>query len=150
MAGLLFSLVRGAWLGFEAAIVFLFIFRKKAPELNFRPAAVLRSAAAGLVVLSLIVLASPAAQNIVKKRFFPATEKEKIETMTIRFLQVKDSWDIFKESPVLGHGPGMPSRILGFNHSIIMTELVDTGIVGLAALLAWLWVFFHKGLKRIP
>ena len=150
IAGLFFSLVRGAWLGFAAAIVFLLIFQKKVPELNFRPAVVLRSAAAGLTVLSLIILASPTARNIVQKRFFPATEKEKIYTMTNRLLQAKDSWEIFKTSPVLGHGPGMPSRILGFNHSIIMTALVDTGIVGLAALLAWLGVFFHKGLKRIP
>ncbi|MDW7761824.1 MAG: O-antigen ligase family protein [Acidobacteriota bacterium] len=150
LAGLFFSFVRAAWVGFLAGILFLVLFRCKASGLRLHPAGLAKAAAGALILFSLFTLVSPTFQTIVQRRFFPQGEVERYRMLTIRAHVAKNAWSQFLESPIMGHGPGTPVRNHSFNHSIIMTALVDTGVVGLAALLAWLGVFFHKGLKKIP
>ena len=149
LSGLFLSFVRAAWGGFLFALIFLFIFRKKAEGVRLRPAVVLKTGHFAAVILLFAVALLPPLQTIVQKRFFPSTNVERFTTRDIRIHAIEESFWTFLDSPIIGHGPGTEGEVMSFNPSIVMTALQDTGILGLFFLIFLLWRFFAAGLRRV-
>ena len=149
--GLLFSLTRGAWVGFGAGVILLLILQRRARWLWVLP-----------VVIALLFLAGPRELRVRLQHTVLFNEEASGE----RVLMWKAGLQMAREFPVLGVGtdmvkplypdyrlPGAKRPTVGHLHNSPLQVTVERGTLGLAAWI-WIWVSFFflgtKTLKNLP
>lgn len=132
--GMIFSYVRGAWLGFIAGLMVLSLLRSR--KLFF----------AGLLLILLVVVLAP---PMVQERILSITDLS-VGSTQVRFTQWRNAVEIFKDHPLTGVGwidllevhrnyapPGADLNYqayqIGHFHNNFVMFLVCFGVVGLAA-----------------
>ncbi len=76
-------------------------------------------------------------------------------SMGLRTAFLLESMKLIKEAPILGHGAGgfwYPNPQIGYSinpHNEYLMQTVQSGIVGLALFLGWMWCFFRSA-WRLP
>jgi O-antigen ligase len=149
--GLLFSLTRGAWVGFGTGVILLLILQQRARWLWVLP-----------VVIALLFLAGPRELRVRLQHTILFNKEASGE----RVLIWKAGLQMAKEFPVLGVGtdmvkplypdyrlPGAKQPTVGHLHNSPLQVTVERGTLGLAAWI-WIWVSFFvlgiKILKNLP
>jgi len=144
--GMLFTLSRGAWLGFLAGVAVLLLIK------NYR---YLLGAVAGLILIAAL-LPSAVQRDLYQTRIDAERNLFRFDqSMKDRVDMWRASLDIFKDHPWTGCGfrcslviadqypqHGILKRF-GAQHSNPIQLLVETGLLGLAAWLT-IWVFYFK------
>jgi len=150
LAGLLVSFVRAAWLGFFIGLIFLLILRNKSKLLRYNSAILTRNIFILFSCLLLLLLLSQSFRTVLKERFYPLDKTARFYTLNIRFVAMKESFNSFLKSPIIGLGPGSVGKTLEFNPSIVTTVLENTGIAGFALFILLIGKLFIYNLKKIP
>ena len=168
LAGLLIGLVRAAWFGF---LVGLACAGYTYAAGRIRGIRALRVAAAGFlafVVVTAAVATSPPLRRVLARRF--STSQDAAETAislkNARFQQMLASYQLWRQRPLLGNGPGSfsirgvrgahedyfiaigadSSRL--YDPSMLTTLLNDTGLLGVGAFLLLVWNYFGHVNRR--
>lgn len=143
LAAMLFSYVRGAWIGFMAAVVFLLIVKNKKMILL-------------LAALAAVIVAVAPAQ--LQQRMLNITNLN-VGSTQVRLTQWQHSLEIFKDHPITGVGwidlaqvhktyapadADLTSQVytIGHFHSNYVMFLVCFGLVGVCGLLFFLFKLF--------
>lgn len=129
---LIFTYSRGAWLGLGVALC-IYALRRD-----------LRLLAFFAVVIAVSIFFLP---DTLIMRFKDIFNIHNITTQ-MRFSLWIEGWEIFKRSPVIGHGLKSFSLMLGkgYTHNCYLQMLVETGVLGLAA---FLWVLAYSSSRTI-
>lgn len=133
--------VRGAWLGFGAGMLTLLALARRGRGLLV----------VALLAVGVVALLGPAH---VRQRVLSMTDPEEA-TIRERFYMWRSGVTMWREHPVLGHGPGSVRRDYeryalaeavkkrtAHLHNTPLQILVERGLLGLAAWL-WIWVAFY-------
>ena len=133
---LLFSLSRGAWVGFSVAVLFLLLIRKP------------------IIILALPFLAALlyfVSPDAVQVRFQSLVNFQDV-TFQNRLDMWKVGWDIFKQHPISGCGfyclgtlaPNYPEYqdiILGHIHNNLLQVAINTGLIGVVTWVS-IWISY--------
>lgn len=151
LIGLFFSFVRSAWVGFIFGCLF-FLANKYRHRIKINFSIFVRDTLVFIVFCITVVLLSPSLQNVIKERFFTKYVGAAFSFENVRVQQIITSLEAFLRKPILGNGPGSSAfnyfkkttgkeiisredmnspELAGFNPSLIITVLEDTGLIGL-------------------
>lgn len=170
LLGLLVGFVRASWLAFIAGLSYAVWLRLTS---RLRPLRAIRlSAAAALTAfVCLGALAfSPDIRDVVARRFSARSETA-LGLQNARFQQMRASFRLFLQSPIVGNGPGsfsvlgvygaheeywsgvrLEQRVL-YDPSLATTLLNDTGLIGVGAFLILAAAYFRhvrRARSRLP
>ena len=166
-AGLLIGMVRASWFGFLFALAWVAWMRLTG---RLRGIRALRMAAIGGLGLVAITgaLTSSEFRQVLARRFATGGKSSEaaISLENARFRQMAMSYDLFRQRPLLGNGPGSFSALgaIGahqeyylsegmdlsriYDPSIVTTVLNDTGLLGVAAFLFLVAAYFDHIRRR--
>jgi len=160
LLALLWTYSRGAYIGFFASILVLFLLLLRLAWQKGKTKA--RLAIALFLVLfvllsSLTVIASPTLKGRIKTIFSIWGHTSNVTRFTIW----KSSLQMFKDNWLIGIGPGNDTfrRVYAFymrprfnslaSYNIFLQVAIENGILGLIVFLSMLYVLFSRGIKRI-
>jgi putative inorganic carbon (HCO3(-)) transporter len=164
---LIWTYSRGAWLGFGAGLVLMFLLVFQVIADKRRYISVLLAVA---VIMLLLFSLQPVRSKIVSLLGFNVRQQETIgerirsigdvhQSSAARRIQLwQEALHIWKDFPVAGAGLNTYSRMLPqykvvkdneqYSHNSFLQMLAETGIVGLTAFLGVLVVFFREGWRH--
>ena len=155
LGGVYATLTRSAWLGTGCVLGML--------SLVYAPRWVRVIGLASVVVLGGLSLSGVKDQLIRMKRDKNLSAADAEKSMQLRPLLAVVAWEMFKDRPIVGHGyghyfehnsPYHTSRSYGLpleqarsyaQHNVLLSVLVDTGLVGLALFGSWLAMLIGLG-----
>ncbi|KPL08710.1 hypothetical protein AMJ85_08130 [candidate division BRC1 bacterium SM23_51] len=167
LGGLLIGFVRASWFGFLAGLVLALYSRASR---RMRPIGAIRFAAVGGLIFVVAVSALttvPQLRALLARRFATRSGGAALSAQNVRFVQMRASYRLFRQRPLLGNGPGSFS-VLGirgspedllliemgielrriYDPSIVTTVLNDTGLLGTAAFLILAASYFSYVRRR--
>lgn len=153
MTGLFFSFVRSAWLGFLAGAIFMLLYRYKSKISNIHVMLYVKKVIFLVVLLAAAIYFIKPLRTIMVQRFFTHYSGAAVSFENVRAKQMVISFKAFINSPIIGNGPGSGAFNYssggidnlngyyvggeeeikddkGFNPSILLTVLEDTGFIG--------------------
>jgi O-antigen ligase len=142
------TIARGIWLAVVAEIVVFWVVQRdwKIP--------------AALTVLAVIVLIGMSYNGMFSKRVTSLEHPITDQSMVERYQIWRQALGVAKERPVLGIGlrtygyPAMKEKYhlsqATHAHNLFINVAVEVGLVGLASLLLWLWVYARSLYKMYP
>ncbi len=149
------TLSRGGWAATTGALGFMtvvLLFKK-----NFYHKPLLVSIVAGVMLVLGIVLAS----TTVVDRVTTLTQQDASDNLTGRLIYWNSTWNLIKDKPFTGTGPGTFTRMFPayllpglstlplFAHNDYLQFAAETGVLFFLLILWLLFFFFRMGFKRI-
>ena len=159
-ANLFFSFVRSGWFGFLAGLFFfgLLIVLGKIGKISLLGRKILSITLGIAFVVFILFTISPTLQDYAISRIFSSESDGNSIQNNIRLIMMAESWKNALNSPIIGNGPaafavqGLSLDIplnadFAFDPSIITTLMNDTGIIGTAVFISFLWVLISETLS---
>ena len=167
--GLLIGFVRASWLGFLFGLGWASLVRLSGRLRGLRALRITAVVALGVLFMGGAVISSPALRAVLARRFATGGEgaEASLSLQNARFQQMIMSWNLFRQRPLLGNGPGSFS-VLGaigahqeyyleegvdlsriYDPSIVTTVLNDTGLMGVVAFIVLVWAYFDHVRRRL-
>lgn len=174
LAGLFFSFVRAAWIGFFAGVIILLILKNKTRISKISLLLYIKKFIYLLLLLFVVLASVPKIREVLFDRIAPADTTARFDFNNIRISSMKASFQSFLRHPIIGNGPGSASynhlsnkygeiaakniilntssknELESYDPNIVMTVIADTGMTGLFLFILFLLFFIKENLINIP
>jgi len=171
--GLLIGIVRASWFGFLIGLAWAALLSLTGRFRGIRAFRVVAIGGLAALFIGGALTASPGLRQILARRFDTAgrTDEASLSLQNARFRQMVMSYDLFRQRPFLGNGPGSFSALgaIGahqdyylsegwdlsrlYDPSIVTTVLNDTGVLGAVSFVALVAAYFsyvRRRWRRLP